>query len=65
MATFYVESYLAFSIPAIIIGFMIKEFGLIFSSNLYVIFIITLGLLELLFIQKLPKEPIPVITDSK
>lgn len=36
MATFYVLSYLAFCVPAIGAGFMVREFGLIATSNGYV-----------------------------
>ena len=56
MATFYVESYLAFSIPAIIAGFMVKEVGLIISSNIYISAIILLSVIELFFILKLSKS---------
>lgn len=56
MAAFYVESYLAFSLPAIIAGFMVNKIGLIHSSNLYVISIIALGVVALWFIFKLPKK---------
>lgn len=56
MATFYVESYLAFSIPAIIAGFMVKEVGLIISSNIYISAIILLSIIELFFISKWSKS---------
>lgn len=56
MATFYVESYLAFSIPAIIAGFMVKELGLIVSSNIYISAIILLSVIELFFILKWSKS---------
>lgn len=36
MATFYVLSYLAFCIPAILAGFLVRSFGLIATSNGYV-----------------------------
>lgn len=56
MAAFYVESYLAFSIPAIIAGVMVNKIGLMNSSNLYVISIITLSVIALFFILRLPRE---------
>lgn len=56
MAAFYVESYLAFSIPAIIAGLMVKQVGLMNSSNLYVISIIILAFIALFFIPKLTKN---------
>lgn len=58
MATFYVESYLAFSLPAIIAGFMVKEIGLMNSSNLYISAIILLGIIELFFIFKCSKNKV-------
>lgn len=56
MTAFYVESYLAFSIPAIIAGLMVKQIGLINSSNLYLLSIIFLAFISLFFIFKLGKN---------
>ncbi|AOA58788.1 hypothetical protein BFG52_10800 [Acinetobacter larvae] len=55
MSAFYIESYLAFSIPAILIGLIIQKIGLEMSSNLYIMSIIFLGFVELFFISKQPK----------
>ncbi|WP_312969236.1 MFS transporter [Acinetobacter gerneri] len=55
MAAFYVESYLAFSVPAIIAGLLVQKIGLINSTNLYAFSIIALSILALFFIFRLPK----------
>ncbi|WP_213033008.1 MFS transporter [Acinetobacter sp. ANC 4648] len=47
MAAFFVESYLAFSIPAIFAGYFINKIGLISTANIYVILIIVLAFLAL------------------
>ncbi|MDV2438128.1 MFS transporter [Acinetobacter gerneri] len=55
MAAFYVESYLAFSVPAIIAGLLVQKIGLINSTNLYAFSIVALSILALFFIFRLPK----------
>lgn len=52
MATFYVESYLAFSIPAIIAGYFVSHVGLTFTADIYILMIILLAALALMFAFK-------------
>jgi MFS family permease len=52
MATFYVESYLAFSIPAIIAGYFVSHVGLTFTADIYILMIILLASLALMFAFK-------------
>ena len=47
MAAFFVESYLAFSIPAICAGYFVNKVGLITTANIYVLFIIILASIAL------------------
>lgn len=47
MATFYVLSYLAFCVPAILAGFMVRNFGLVATTNGYAAVQIALCLLAL------------------
>ncbi len=58
MATFYVESYLAFSIPAIIAGYFVSHAGLTFTADIYILMIILLASLALLFAFKHRKNVI-------
>jgi hypothetical protein len=48
MSTFYVFSYLAFCVPALIAGLSAHSFGLIETTNVYGLVVITLALLALL-----------------
>ncbi len=43
MSLFFIESYLAFSLPAIIAGFAVHHFGLMLSANFYILAIICLA----------------------
>ncbi|EPG2030927.1 MFS transporter, partial [Acinetobacter baumannii] len=52
MAAFFVESYLAFSIPAILAGYFVGKIGLMSTANSYISFIILLSLVALLMIIK-------------
>ncbi|HAV4125011.1 MFS transporter [Acinetobacter baumannii] len=52
MAAFFVESYLAFSIPAILAGYFVAKIGLMSTANSYIGFIILLSLVALLMIIK-------------
>jgi len=52
MAAFFVESYLAFSIPAILAGYFVGKIGLMSTANSYIGFIILLSLVALLMIIK-------------
>ncbi|MBR7774791.1 MFS transporter [Acinetobacter nosocomialis] len=52
MAAFFVESYLAFSIPAILAGYFVGKIGLMSTANSYIGFIILLPLVALLMIIK-------------
>ncbi|MDQ9951483.1 MULTISPECIES: MFS transporter [Acinetobacter] len=52
MAAFFVESYLAFSIPAILAGYFVGKVGLMHTANSYICFIILLSLVALLLIFK-------------
>lgn len=54
MATFYVLSYLAFCLPALCAGFMVQRFGLIATTDGYVIGLIALCLLALVGLQRKP-----------
>ncbi|MFV5424990.1 MFS transporter, partial [Acinetobacter baumannii] len=47
-----VESYLAFSIPAILAGYFVGKIGLMSTANSYIGFIILLSLVALLMIIK-------------
>lgn len=47
MATFYVLSYLAFCVPAILAGFMVRNYGLVVTTNGYAAVQIALCLLAL------------------
>lgn len=49
MATFYVISYLAFSIPAIIAGYFVRQIGLSMSATIYICMIIVLSGLAVFF----------------
>ncbi|NNP73009.1 mutlidrug resistance protein [Acinetobacter defluvii] len=49
MATFYVISYLAFSIPAIIAGYFVTHIGLSMTATLYICMIIVLSGLAVFF----------------
>lgn len=55
MATFYVLSYLAFCLPALCAGFLVQHFGLIATSNGYIIGLISLSLLALIGLGR--KQP--------
>jgi len=52
MAAFFVESYLAFSVPAILAGYFVGKIGLMNSANIYMSLIIGLALIALLMIFK-------------
>ena len=52
MAAFFVESYLAFSIPAIIAGYFVNKVGLIFTADVYICMIILLASLAFVFAFK-------------
>ncbi|SPL70208.1 MFS transporter [Acinetobacter stercoris] len=52
MAAFFVESYLAFSIPAIIAGYLVNKIGLINSANIYGSLIVFLALLALCLVLR-------------
>lgn len=52
MAAFFVESYLAFSTPAILAGYFVGKVGLMHTANSYICFIILLSLVALLLIFK-------------
>ncbi|WP_373358817.1 MFS transporter [Acinetobacter lactucae] len=52
MAAFFVESYLAFSIPAILAGYFVGKIGLMNSANIYMCLIIGLALIALMMIFK-------------
>ncbi|MDR6795334.1 MFS family permease [Acinetobacter calcoaceticus] len=52
MAAFFVESYLAFSIPAILAGYFVGKIGLMNSANIYMSLIIGLALIALVMIFK-------------
>ncbi|USP41665.1 MFS transporter [Acinetobacter sp. XS-4] len=52
MAAFFVESYLAFSVPAILAGYFVGKIGLMNSANIYISLIIGLALIALLMIFK-------------
>lgn len=52
MAAFFVESYLAFSIPAILAGYFVGKIGLMSTANSYICFIVLLSLVALLLIFK-------------
>ncbi|WP_213033155.1 MFS transporter [Acinetobacter lactucae] len=52
MAAFFVESYLAFSIPAILAGYFVGKIGLMNSANIYMSLIIVLALIALVMIFK-------------
>lgn len=56
MATFYVLSYLAFSLPSLLAGFMVRHFGLIPTSEGYMLGLLALCLLACagLFGQRSP-----------
>lgn len=56
MATFYIISYLAFSLPTILIGLLINQIGLVTSSNIFLGSIILLGVIQLILIFKLSKK---------
>ncbi|MNH37413.1 hypothetical protein D3C79_983150 [compost metagenome] len=45
MSTFYVLSYLAFCLPALLAGFMVRHFGLIATSQVYALGLLALCLL--------------------
>ena len=49
---FFVESYLAFSIPAILAGYFVGKIGLMSTANSYICFIILLSFVALLLIFK-------------
>ena len=51
----FVESYLAFSIPAILAGYFVGKIGLMSTANSYIGFIILLSLVALLMIIKILK----------
>lgn len=59
MATFYVLSYLAFCLPALCAGFMVQRFGLIATTDGYVIGLIALCLLALVGLVRKP-APAPL-----
>lgn len=52
MAAFFVESYLAFSIPAILAGYFVSKIGLMNSANIYISLIIGLAIIALVMIFK-------------
>lgn len=52
MAAFFVESYLAFSVPAILAGYFVGKIGLMNSANIYMSLIIGLALIALVMIFK-------------
>jgi len=52
MAAFFVESYLAFSVPAILAGYFVSKIGLTNSANIYMSLIIGLALIALVMIFK-------------
>ncbi len=52
MAAFFVESYLAFSVPAILAGYFVGKIGLMSTANSYISFIILLSFVALLLIFK-------------
>lgn len=57
MATFYVESYLANSVPAIIAGYLVKHIGLLNTANLYGAVIILLTVTAIGFVlSRQPEE---------
>lgn len=42
MATFYVLSYLAFCVPALAAGLMVRQFGLVATSEVYALVLVGL-----------------------
>lgn len=61
MATFYVLSYLAFCLPALVAGVLIHHFGLIPTSYGYAAYVIALALLALL---GLAREPVAIAANA-
>lgn len=56
MATFFVESYLAFSIPAIIAGYFVNHIGLLSTASIYIALIIFLSSIGIIFSVKNKKH---------
>ncbi|MGA7436925.1 MAG: hypothetical protein WBW32_02220, partial [Luteibacter sp.] len=50
MAAFYIQSYLAFSLPTIAVGYIAQHYGLLTAINLYGGIIIALSLAALAWI---------------
>jgi hypothetical protein len=63
LAAFYVESYLAFSLPAILAGLLAPRLGLTLSADIYGGAVIVLALISLIAVRAARgKHPIPVLS---
>jgi len=65
LSTFYVESYLAFSIPAILVGLVAPLLGLPLSAYIYGSAVIVLALTSLMATRAMRKADTPLIAASR